>query len=110
MREKMNRMASNEGNLRDRLWRMLYGTADSREYCNFSGLQRLQMKDVHIWPDRESLRHGTPPHYLIVCYKGIPVATAYDDRLVPATPLPFKEDPDRQRVERLFIILRNYYG
>ena len=80
-----------------------------QKYCNLEAVAKLSMHDVVIVPDSQSLRHGTDPSYLIVIYKGWPVATVYPTSLEKLTTQP-PAWYDREFVTKVMKTLETYYS
>lgn len=79
------------------------------KYCNLSAVAKFSMRDVDVLFDRESLRNGTEPNYLMVRYQGNFIATVFEDTLL-RVPHSFLGENEREKVSEIYRLLESYYS
>lgn len=80
-----------------------------KKYCDLSTVAKFSMQGVDVLSDRDSLRHGTEPNYLLVRYQGHLIATVFEDRLMRFCSSS-SEEPEKQKVQDIYRLLESYYS
>ncbi len=79
-----------------------------KKYCDLSTVAKFSMQGVDVLSDRDSLRHGTEPNYLLVRYQGHFIATVFEDFLF-RVPYSYLEEEEK-KVQDIYRLLESYYS